>query len=536
MEDNALQVLHIEARKLIPPGLDRHITREYYVGDERGVFHKEVWIPANADPARTMNNIELVSRSYIDKDGLLKQYSLQGAVNARLKRAGIRPRITQSTSLEVIISGSSDVLRQLDRGTIIKWANKALAWAQKTWGKENVVSATLHLDESTPHIHLVVVPIVTGESRRTKYDHDNSRKGKHYRIDHTKERLCANEVFTRGNLYKWHDSLEKEVSTEFGLHRGIRAEPGSKIKHQTSEDHNRQLERERLEKERIISELTADYEGKKSAYEKQLDDLEEKVTNLQKKSKRKEVLENLIDIGAKVSGLFGGGAIVKAKNAEEEAKRKQQESERLAAAKEKEAADSEEARVTAENARREAERRVKQMRDDRLHYGDDRYRDGLRVGRKNAVEEYREEVMDLRRKLETAEENKADAVETEKKKTAAAKRTISQMEALNPYMKNFEETLKVMENVGLTEDVIRTLYSKGEAKNVKIVIKAGGITHPIQAEVSLGYAKGSAEMKVWFKTQSQKEWRLFPDLKKDILNQYRKLSQKGQQKGIGRGL
>ena len=191
MEDNALQVLHIEARKLIPPGLDRHITREYYVEDERGVIHKVAWIPANADPARTKNNIELVSRSYIDKNGLLKQYSLQGAVNARLERAGIKPRNTQSTSLEVIISGSNDVLGQLDRDTIKKWANKALAWAQKTWGKENVVSATLHLDESTPHIHLVVVPIVTGESRRTKYDHDNSRKGKHYRIDHTKERLSV---------------------------------------------------------------------------------------------------------------------------------------------------------------------------------------------------------------------------------------------------------------------------------------------------------------------------------------------------------
>ena len=36
----------------------------------------------------------------------------------------------------------------------------AVAWAQKHYGKENVVAAKTHLDEITPHIHLTVVPLI----------------------------------------------------------------------------------------------------------------------------------------------------------------------------------------------------------------------------------------------------------------------------------------------------------------------------------------------------------------------------------------
>ncbi|WP_435522041.1 plasmid recombination protein [Coprobacter tertius] len=37
---------------------------------------------------------------------------------------------------------------------------------QNTFGKENVVSTVLHLDEKTSHIHETVVPIVSGEGRK----------------------------------------------------------------------------------------------------------------------------------------------------------------------------------------------------------------------------------------------------------------------------------------------------------------------------------------------------------------------------------
>ncbi|MEG1564189.1 MAG: plasmid recombination protein [Bacteroides sp.] len=38
------------------------------------------------------------------------------------------------------------------------------------FGKENVVSAVLHLDETTLHIHATMIPIVTGERRKAKVE------------------------------------------------------------------------------------------------------------------------------------------------------------------------------------------------------------------------------------------------------------------------------------------------------------------------------------------------------------------------------
>ena len=52
------------------------------------------------------------------------------------------------------------------------------------WAEENIVSAMVHMDEKTPHLHLVFVPL-------TK---DN--------------RLCAKEIIgNRANLTKWQDDF-----------------------------------------------------------------------------------------------------------------------------------------------------------------------------------------------------------------------------------------------------------------------------------------------------------------------------------------
>ena len=48
------------------------------------------------------------------------------------------------------------------------------------YGTENVISAWVHMDESTPHMHFAFVPVVI--------DDDGS------------ERLCAKEVINRGEL------------------------------------------------------------------------------------------------------------------------------------------------------------------------------------------------------------------------------------------------------------------------------------------------------------------------------------------------
>lgn len=49
------------------------------------------------------------------------------------------------------------------------WKTQAVKWAEDTFGKENVISAVLHMDESTPHIHAVVIPMDDGKLNCSKF-------------------------------------------------------------------------------------------------------------------------------------------------------------------------------------------------------------------------------------------------------------------------------------------------------------------------------------------------------------------------------
>lgn len=285
------QVLHIEKRVSIPAGLNRHITRKQFVtvGETRTV---QVWVPDNADPSRTAGNVELVSREFVNSKGQKCELTLQQAVDNRIRKAGIKPRKGQATCLEIIFSGSHDVLAAMSETELQKWANDTLKWAQETWGEENVVSASLHVDERTPHIHMIVVPIVTGQSRRTR-NHKlkaelEGKKTKTYKINHDKLRLCVNEVYTTGKLYQYHDNYAKEVSVKYGLDRGVRAEPGSKKKHSNSEDYNRLLAVQAAEQQALIQELTADYAEKKA-------EIQEIQENLQQLQSNRETLSAAVE-------------------------------------------------------------------------------------------------------------------------------------------------------------------------------------------------------------------------------------------------
>ena len=69
---------------------------------------------------------------------------------------------------------------------------------RKTYGADNVVSAVLHMDEETPHIHATIVPIVQTERKKQKKEQTAKKR---YRTKAPAPRLCADEVMSRANRY-----------------------------------------------------------------------------------------------------------------------------------------------------------------------------------------------------------------------------------------------------------------------------------------------------------------------------------------------
>ncbi len=258
-------VIHIEKRKEISPVLERHITRKE-VTYENGKRIEKTWTPDNAEPGRTHLNRELISREFVDPEtDRKKNLTISQAVKNRIREAGVmKIRKNQNIALEVILTGSPETMIGLNEEQIDQWAQESLDWAGRQWGKENLVSAVLHLDEKTPHIHLVVVPIVQGVSRRTR-TRERELKKKGIKVpggtrNSDVNRLCANDLVTRPLLSSYHTSYAKEVGAKYGLERGVWAEPGSRKRHQSSIEYNRQLKRQELEEWDMLASLVEDNE------------------------------------------------------------------------------------------------------------------------------------------------------------------------------------------------------------------------------------------------------------------------------------
>lgn len=208
-------------------------------------------IPDNADPTRTHLNRELVKMP----SGV---YGRDEAIAHRIKTAGIKRKITndQVRVIRTVLSGThEDMMNIAANGQLDDWCNDSLRWLQDTFGKENVVSVVLHMDEHTPHLHASIVPIVTGERRKAK--NKTAEEGKRtYRKKANAVRLCADDVLNRDKMVGYHDSYA-EAMGKYGLKRGVR---GSDARHTTTAQYYRNIKRETERLQNGIKLLQSDIE------------------------------------------------------------------------------------------------------------------------------------------------------------------------------------------------------------------------------------------------------------------------------------
>ncbi len=151
----------------------------------------------NADPDRAYLNERLVGSG-----------DTYGDVHARLDAAAAKRTIRKDAirSIEYMATTTPGHFDPNDRDTIRAWALETIRWAQQRHGAENVVAAHLHLDEVTPNLHIMVVPV--------------NDKG-----------LLSSGSYIDGKaaLRRMHDTYHEAVA-HFGLERGER---GSKRTHLT---------------------------------------------------------------------------------------------------------------------------------------------------------------------------------------------------------------------------------------------------------------------------------------------------------------
>ena len=248
-------------------------------------------MPKNADPTRTHLNRELVEFP----DGVADRTE---AISHRIRTAGIRRKITpdQVRAIRIVLSGThEDMVRVQDEGKLDEWCDDNLQWLHRTFGKENTVSAVLHMDEHTPHIHATVVPIVTGERRKAKKQTEGRRT---YRKKANAVRLCADDLMSRERLVSYHDSYAAAME-KYGLQRGIR---GSEARHTTTAQYYRDLKRQTGELEANVQQLQTE----QRQAERQLDEVRKEIKSEKLEAAKTEAKTALV---AKVGSLLGSGKL-----------------------------------------------------------------------------------------------------------------------------------------------------------------------------------------------------------------------------------
>ena len=209
-------VLHLEKAKGADSGMSAHIERTIQ--------------PKNANPSRTHLNRELIQFP----DGVRNRTI---AIQHRLDTAGLRRKIgkNQVQAIRIVLTGTHADMEQIEQtGRLDEWCQDNIDWLRKTYGAANVVSAVLHMDEETPHIHATIVPIVQTERKKQKKEQTAKKR---YRTKAPAPRLCADEVMSRANLIRYQDTYAEQMAA-YGLQRGIK---GSEAQHISTHEYYRSL-------------------------------------------------------------------------------------------------------------------------------------------------------------------------------------------------------------------------------------------------------------------------------------------------------
>lgn len=283
--------MHLEKAKGTDSKMSAHIERTVH--------------PKNADRTRTHLNRELVQFP----EGVRNRTQ---AIAHRIETAGIRRKVSanQVKAIRILLTGSNKDMKQMEaEGRIEDWCNDSLKWIRETYGEQNLVSAVLHMDEKTPHIHATVIPIVTGERRKAGQEEQNGKK-KYRKKNPQDVRLCADDVMARHRLKHYQDTYAQAMN-KYGLQRGV---DGSLAKHISTMQYYKQL----VEQQDSLQENIENLLGLEEEAMKKLKQVKGEI-NVQKM--KGAAVNATTAIADGVSSLFGGSKVKRLEEENENLKR-----------------------------------------------------------------------------------------------------------------------------------------------------------------------------------------------------------------------
>lgn len=208
------------------------------------------------DMSKSKNNIEIVplserySKGYYElvKD-YKREYEKKQLTTREDRKKSFDKMLDDSNSVvadELLFTSDNEFFKNMNRKDIKKWAETCMEFVYEDLGytKEQVLHATVHMDEKTPHLHCVVVPLIKKFDKRTNTEKYTISK-KHYMKSGAYISELQDKYWQRMN------------DNGFKLERGIKNSDNEHISIKELKKITRKLDN-RMEKQNHL--MTRDYE------------------------------------------------------------------------------------------------------------------------------------------------------------------------------------------------------------------------------------------------------------------------------------
>lgn len=166
-----------------------------YKGPEIG--HIEAHNERNKEKYASNPDIDL-SRTHLNFHLITPKTKYRAEAEKQIAEAGCRTRTDSVRVVEALFTASPEFFKGKRQSEIREYFTEALKFMEEHQSKDTIISAVVHMDERTPHMHLCFVPLTENK------------------------RLCAKEILgNKKKLTWWQDEYWKHMVEKYPeLERG----------------------------------------------------------------------------------------------------------------------------------------------------------------------------------------------------------------------------------------------------------------------------------------------------------------------------
>ena len=196
------------------------------VGIERENERDENYKPTknpDIDLTRTNGNYHIVQRDC----------SYMSYINQRIKELAPKRKVKDDAVLisSFILGSNKEFFDRFTQEEQYAFFYDCTRFFAERYGKENIISAVVHVDETNPHLHLNMMPVLDG-------------------------RLCCKQLFDKIGLKELQTDFHEAVGKRWGLQRG---KEGSKAKHKSTADYKANIIKQAQQQAEQIKQEAQDF-------------------------------------------------------------------------------------------------------------------------------------------------------------------------------------------------------------------------------------------------------------------------------------